>query len=111
LAITSEVFVANAVLTMQKMTGALLGLLLLLVVDLLDATPGSTARHGKLLGYRRSRENSPDIGLLFTTWRSPRWIGLSAAAVIATLIFLTKYSFGLFYLPGLVAALVTATKP
>jgi hypothetical protein len=80
-AITSPVYVSQAVLVMQEITGALLGLVLLLVVDQADHA------------VRK------------------RWRWLVAAALVATTIALTKYSFGLFYLPGLILGLVTAHWP
>jgi 4-amino-4-deoxy-L-arabinose transferase-like glycosyltransferase len=83
LAITSEIFILNTVLVMLEMSGALLGLLLLYAADQADATEKSPRRTG--------------------------WLAL--AALVAVLLFLTKYSFGLFYLPGFMAALVTATWP
>ena len=82
-ALTSEVFVTLTVLAMLEMTGALFGLLLLLSIGQTD------------------REEAQAIP----------WRRVIVAAVIAMLIFLTKYSFGLFYLPGLIAGLVTATWP
>ena len=81
LAVTSEVFVTNSVLCMLEMTGALFGMLLLFIVDQEDETPK----------------------------QSTRWIRLVSAAFIAMVIFLTKYSFGIFYLPGLLIALITIT--
>jgi hypothetical protein len=68
---------------MLEMTGALFGLLLFLTADQVDS-----------LGQGRSR-----------------WVGLVFAAVIVVVLLLTKYTFGLFYLPGLFAALLTATWP
>jgi len=82
-AITSPAFVDNAVLAMLEMTGALLGLLLLAAADRAERTS-------------RERERRLRLGI---------------AAVIAVLIFLTKYSFGLFFLPGLIVALVTESWP
>jgi 4-amino-4-deoxy-L-arabinose transferase-like glycosyltransferase len=82
-AITSEIFVLNTVLVMLEMTGALFGMLFLGIVDQVDES-----------GQGHSR-----------------WIGLLVAAVIAVVLLLTKYTFGLFYLPGLLAALLTATWP
>ena len=82
-ALTSEVFVTLTVLAMLEMTGALFCLLLLLSIGQAD---------------RGEAQAIP-------------WRRVIVAAVIAMLIFLTKYSFGLFYLPGLVAGLVTATWP
>lgn len=83
LAITNKTFLTHAVLVMQEMTGAFLGIGLLLVVD----------------GAERTQQ------------RRGRWIGLVAAALIAILLGLTKYSFGLFYVPAILAALVTAQWP
>ena len=80
LAVTSEVFVSNSILCMLEMTGALFGMLLLFIVDQDETQKQST-----------------------------RWIRLVSAAFIAIVIFLTKYSFGLFYLPGLLTALITIT--
>lgn len=82
-ALTSEVFVTLTVLAMLEMTGALFGLLLLLSIGQAD--------RGKA--------------------QAISWRRVIVAAVIAMLIFLTKYSFGLFYLPGLIAGFVTATWP
>ncbi len=82
-ALTSEVFVTLTVLVMLEMTGAMFGLLLLM------------------------RLARTDRG----TAQSISWRRVVVAALIAMLIFLTKYSFGLFYLPGLLAGLVTATWP
>lgn len=82
-ALTSEVFVTLTVLAMLEMTGAMFGLLLLFSIGQTD---------------RGEAQAIP-------------WRRVIVAAVIAMLIFLTKYSFGLFYLPGLVAGLVTATWP
>lgn len=81
-ALSSEIFVRNGVLLMFEMTGALLGLLLLLLVDRAD------------IPVQRSR-----------------WDRLLAAALIVFLLGLTKYTFGLYFLPGLAAALVTARWP
>ena len=82
-AMTSEIFITNAVLAMVEMSGALLGLLLVLFSKRVVQTP---------------------CGCI-------RWWPLTCAAVVAVLTFLTKYSFGLFFLPGLLAGLVTATWP
>jgi hypothetical protein len=79
-AITSNIFVTNAVLTMLEMTGAMFGLLLLLGANFLD----------------RQRRNRA------------AWIGLVGVALLAMLTALTKYSFGLFFLPGLLLAMLTA---
>lgn len=67
-ALTSEVFVTLTVLAMLEMTGALFGLLLLLSIGQAD---------------RGEAQAIP-------------WRRVIVAAVIAMLIFLTKYSFGLF---------------
>jgi len=83
LAISSHDLVVNAVLCMLEMTGAMLAILLMLIADRVDEL-----RHGPA-----------------------RWVGVVAAALTAMVIFLTKYSFGLFYGPGLIAALLTATWP
>jgi 4-amino-4-deoxy-L-arabinose transferase-like glycosyltransferase len=82
-AITSPVYIGAAVLVMQEITGALLGLVLLLLAHAAGQTP-----HGR-------------------SW----WLKLAAAALVATALCLTKYSFGLFFLPGLAAGLITATLP
>lgn len=82
-AMTSKVFISNAVLAMVEMTGALLGLLLVLASTEVEQTTGGRVR----------------------------WSVLAMAAVVAVLTFLTKYSFGLFFLPALLAGLVTATWP
>jgi hypothetical protein len=83
LAITSPIFVTNAVLCMLEMTGAMLAILLMLIGDQIDQ-----------IRHQRSR-----------------LIGMAIAAFVVMAIVLTKYSFGLFYIPGLLVALVTATKP
>jgi len=81
-AITSEVYVLNAVLVMLEITGALFGLLLLLLAQ----------------GVDRAR------------FPHERWKWIVSGALLATLIFLTKYSFGLFYLPAYLVALVAAPQ-
>ncbi len=74
LAITSEVVVTNSILAMLEMTGALLGVLLLLAADKLNVT----VRYPRRL-----------------TW-------LLTTGLLAALLMFTKYSFGLFFVPGLV---------
>lgn len=81
--LTSRVLVGNAVLAMLEMTGALLGLLLL----------AAAARADHASGQREHQ----------------LWLGV--AAVIAAFTFLTKYSFGIFFLTGLILALISATWP
>jgi len=83
LAITSHIVVVNAVLCMLEITGAMFAILLLVIAERVDRLPPGR----------------------------PRWLGTGAAAFVVVLIFLSKYSFGLFYGPGLIAALVTVTWP
>jgi hypothetical protein len=68
---------------MQEMTGAWLGLLLLWAADRAESESG----------------------------RGLAWWKLVGVAIVAMLLFLTKYSFGLFFLPGLIAALLTISWP
>ncbi|RIK40348.1 MAG: hypothetical protein DCC55_15235 [Chloroflexi bacterium] len=82
-ALTSKIFITNAVLAMVEMTGALLGLALALVSARVEQQPGGNLH----------------------------WRAVAGAAVMAVLAFLTKYSFGLFFLPALLAGLVTRTWP
>ena len=81
LAIFSLTFIVNSVLCMLEMTGAMLGVALIAIASRVDR------------GER---------------WRSG-WVALSAIAVMA--IFLTKYSFGLFFGCGLIAALLGKDCP
>jgi 4-amino-4-deoxy-L-arabinose transferase-like glycosyltransferase len=82
-ALTSKVFVINGALVMVEMTGALLGLLLI----------AACVR----------------VGERTQAWSG--WGALVCAVGVAGLTFLTKYSFGLFFLPALLVGLVTATWP
>ncbi|MBE9039532.1 hypothetical protein IQ235_01815 [Oscillatoriales cyanobacterium LEGE 11467] len=81
LAICSLTFILNSVICMLEMTGAMLGILLIAIA------------HGVDRCHR---------------WRSG-WVAASAIAVMA--IFLTKYSFGLFFGCGLIAALLGEAFP
>jgi 4-amino-4-deoxy-L-arabinose transferase-like glycosyltransferase len=83
LGITSHILVVNAVLCMLEMTGAMLAIFLMLLADRVDRLPPERTQ----------------------------WLGTGAAALLVMLIFLSKYSFGLFYAPSLMAALVTTTWP
>jgi hypothetical protein len=83
LTITSPIFVTNAVLCMLEMTGSMLAILLMLV-----------GAHIDRIRHQRSR-----------------LMGIAIAAFLVMAIVLTKYSFGLFYAPALLAALGTATRP
>ncbi len=83
LAISSRVFVRNSVPCMAEMCGAMLGLLLILVADRADGLPD----------------------------RRCRWLGIIAASLVAITIFLTKYSFGLFFFAGLTAAILSTNWP
>jgi len=82
-AITSEVFISLSVLVMLEMTGACLTILLLLASDQVD-------------GVHSSRS---------------RWFWVAATGLTAMAVTLTKYSFGLFVLPALIAGLLTASWP
>lgn len=82
LAIASPIFVTNAVLCMLEMTGTMFAILLMLVGTHIDS-----------LCHQRSR-----------------LMGIAIAAFVVMVIVLTKYSFGLFYAPALLAALGTATR-
>ncbi len=82
-AVTGQTFSVLAILVMLEMTGAVAGLLLLLSVDAADVSGSSRAR----------------------------WMWLGMAAVLAAATFLTKYSFGLFFIPALVAGLVSNNWP
>ncbi len=82
LAITSPTMIRNAVLCMLEITGALFLIPLIFFAERADAHSGRT-----------------------------RWKFILLAAVTVTLAFLTKYTFGLFFGLGLVAALVSSTWP
>ncbi|MDY6937193.1 MAG: hypothetical protein SWY16_05950 [Cyanobacteriota bacterium] len=81
LAIFNLNFILSSTLCMLEMTGAMLGVLLVAIAYRIDR-----------VGKRRSA-----------------WV--AASAIVATTIFLTKYSFGLFFGCGLVAAFFGANFP
>ncbi len=82
-ALTGRVYVSLAVLVMLEMTGAMVSLLLLLSVDAAD-----------LASQPRKR-----------------WAWLGVALLLAAALFFTKYSFGLFFIPGLLAGLLSGRRP
>jgi 4-amino-4-deoxy-L-arabinose transferase-like glycosyltransferase len=82
-ALMSQIYASLAVLVMLEMTGAMVGLLFLLCVDAVDQA-----------GQNRKR-----------------WAWLSISVLLAIAILLTKYSFALFFIPGLIAGILSDQLP
>ncbi len=82
LTITSMTMIRNAVLSMLEITGALLLIPLFVLVDHADQRSGR-----------------------------PRMTALNLAAVMVMILFLTKYTFGMFFGAAVAAALISETWP